>query len=263
MQWYYAEAGEKAGPFEEKDFQELVKTGKVTENTLVWNETMKDWIAYASLGNKPEPVPVQTTPESTVSDTAAIQTKDTGVCCECGASFSTDDMIQYEGSTVCAQCKPVFFQRLQEGAVLPGVFEYGGFWIRFGAKFVDGLILGVINMVISMIGFAALMGAASTGTPQPFSPVQFLIWGLQMGASLSYTVFFLGKFGATPGKMACRLKVIRSDGSPVTYGRAVGRYFAEMLSGLIMNIGYIMAAFDDEKRTLHDRICDTRVIKKQ
>ena len=74
-------------------------------------------------------------------------------------------------------------------------------------------------------------------------------------------MFFLGKFGATPGKMACKLKVVRPDGERISYARALGRHFAEMLSGIILYIGYIMAAFDEEKRTLHDRICDTRVIK--
>jgi len=47
----------------------------------------------------------------------------------------------------------------------------------------------------------------------------------------------------------------------VSYGRAAGRYFAKMLSGIIMGIGYIMAGFDSQKRALHDMICDTRVIK--
>jgi uncharacterized RDD family membrane protein YckC len=49
---------------------------------------------------------------------------------------------------------------------------------------------------------------------------------------------------------------------PVSYGRAFGRYFGTWLSGLTLGIGYIMAAFDDQKRSLHDRVCDTRVIKK-
>ena len=39
-------------------------------------------------------------------------------------------------------------------------------------------------------------------------------------------------------------------------------FFAEMLSGMILGIGYLMAAFDDEKRALHDRICDTRVVRR-
>jgi uncharacterized RDD family membrane protein YckC len=61
--------------------------------------------------------------------------------------------------------------------------------------------------------------------------------------------------------MACKLKVIRPDGEPITYMRAFGRHFAEVLSALILLMGYIMAGFDDQKRTLHDRICDTRVVK--
>ena len=77
-----------------------------------------------------------------------------------------------------------------------------------------------------------------------------------------YTTFFVGKFGGTPGKLALGLRIIRADGSRVSYGRAFGRFFAEILSGLILDIGYIMAAFDDEKRSLHDRICDTRVVFK-
>ena len=81
--------------------------------------------------------------------------------------------------------------------------------------------------------------------------------------SFGYEVFFIGKFGATPGKMACSIKVINADGSKVSYLKALGRVFAYFLSGLILGIGYIMAAFDDEKRALHDRICNTRVILKK
>jgi uncharacterized RDD family membrane protein YckC len=61
--------------------------------------------------------------------------------------------------------------------------------------------------------------------------------------------------------MAMGLKLVRSDGSGLSYGRIVGRYFSEWISGLIFCIGYIMVAFDEQKRGLHDRICDTRVIK--
>lgn len=47
----------------------------------------------------------------------------------------------------------------------------------------------------------------------------------------------------------------------ITYLHALGRYFAEIVSAMPLNIGYIMAAFDDEKRSLHDHLCTTRVIK--
>jgi uncharacterized RDD family membrane protein YckC len=60
--------------------------------------------------------------------------------------------------------------------------------------------------------------------------------------------------------MALGLKVIRADGGPISAGLALGRYLAQILSALIFGIGYIIAGFDSEKRSLHDRICDTRVI---
>ena len=76
-----------------------------------------------------------------------------------------------------------------------------------------------------------------------------------------YDSWFVGKYAATPGKMACKLKVVMADSARVSFGRAVGRHFAKYISGLILCIGFLMAGFDDQKRTLHDRICDTRVIK--
>jgi uncharacterized RDD family membrane protein YckC len=60
--------------------------------------------------------------------------------------------------------------------------------------------------------------------------------------------------------MALSLKVVRADGSKVSYMRAFGRAAAEIVSGILLLIGYIIAGFDDEKRALHDRMCDTRVV---
>jgi uncharacterized RDD family membrane protein YckC len=82
--------------------------------------------------------------------------------------------------------------------------------------------------------------------------------GIALGAA--YEVYFLSAHGATPGKMALGLRVIRPDGGPISPMLALGRHFALWISAIILMIGYIMAAFDAEKRALHDRICETRVI---
>ena len=76
----------------------------------------------------------------------------------------------------------------------------------------------------------------------------------------TYEVCFLGRFGATPGKMVCRLRVVGPDHTRLTYTRALARHFAGMLSLLTLLIGYLIAAFDSEKRALHDHICNTRVV---
>jgi uncharacterized RDD family membrane protein YckC len=107
--------------------------------------------------------------------------------------------------------------------------------------------------------------SATTGGGGGSPLLSFLQLILQIGTivfNVVYSGFFLGKYGATLGKMACKLKVVTADGQPVTYGRAFGRGAAEMISWLFCRIGYIIAGFDGEKRALHDRICSTRVVYK-
>jgi uncharacterized RDD family membrane protein YckC len=79
---------------------------------------------------------------------------------------------------------------------------------------------------------------------------------------LAYEVFFVGRFGGTPGKLLLHLRIVRSDFSRVTYSRAAIRFFGLLISDLTMYIGYIMVAFDPQRRALHDYIADTRVIKR-
>jgi uncharacterized RDD family membrane protein YckC len=84
-------------------------------------------------------------------------------------------------------------------------------------------------------------------------------------------VLMLKYRSATLGKMACGLKVIRSDGRTLGWGVCFGRFFMwnVVASGIpninivLMLVSSIMLGVDDEKRALHDRVCDTRVIYKQ
>ena len=83
---------------------------------------------------------------------------------------------------------------------------------------------------------------------------------INIAVNVAYEVYFLTSRGATLGKMALGLRVVTADGGPITAGLALGRYASTVLSAFTLMIGYIMAAFDDQKRALHDRICNTRVI---
>jgi uncharacterized RDD family membrane protein YckC len=172
------------------------------------------------------------------------------ICSQCGLVFRKDELIKFGDSLVCAGCKPMYVQRLREGVIPAGEMVYGGFWIRFGAKFIDGIIVGIAGFLLGLLG--GFVG----GRVAPLI-ANLAAWVL----NIAYVIYFLGKYSATPGKMACGLKVVRPDGEAISYGRACGRFFAEFLSSLILGIGYIIAAFDKEKRSLHDRICDTRVVK--
>jgi uncharacterized RDD family membrane protein YckC len=166
--------------------------------------------------------------------------------------YFDDELIQFGDALVCGKCKPLFVQKLREGVTVSGEMVYAGFWIRFGAKIIDGVILTVVGFVLAFLASYLIRHAVVSTVLQ--NTISFVL-------SVSYGTYFLGKYSATPGKMACGLKIVRSDGERVSYARACGRVFAEILSSLILCIGYIMAALDEEKRALHDRICDTRVIR--
>jgi len=273
MPWYYAEGGAQNGPVAEEEFAELVRVGKVRADSLVWREGMANWQPYSTVAEPSPgaPPPVLSSPPST----APISTSEV-VCHECGTVVAKENAIQYGSIWVCANCKPVFVQKLREGARVPvaaaGQLDYAGFWIRFGAKFIDNLILMVVVLVpFVIIMFVWLIPSmtsrsfgAAAGGPDPMLQLMLQI-GFQFGywaVLVGYSTFFLGKYGATPGKMACGLKVVMSDGSKISYGRAFGRGMAELLSNVLCSIGYIIAAFDDQKRALHDHMCDTRVVRK-
>jgi uncharacterized RDD family membrane protein YckC len=138
-------------------------------------------------------------------------------------------------------------------------FVYGGFWIRSLAYIIDAILIGAIRSIILIpLGIGII--------ERPFaSPWFFMHLGQAelagVALSLCYFVFFWTQYGATPGKMILKLKVVNPLGGPITVGQAVGRYFSQILSGLIFGIGFMMAGWDEEKRALHDRLCDTRVIR--
>jgi uncharacterized RDD family membrane protein YckC len=159
-----------------------------------------------------------------------------------------------------------------QGSQVPGTARhFGGFWIRFVAIIIDAIILGVVSAIIRIpLGLA--IGGVGLGLGRNPDPSQVLAalpaimslagmsFLIQLAISLSYEVYFLSTRGATPGKMALGLKVIRADGSPISAGLAAGRFFAKYLSFLTLCIGFIIAGFDREKRSLHDHICGTRVV---
>ncbi len=250
MQWYYAVGKEQMGPVTEEEFQALVNEGKIKSKTLVWNPNMANWDEYARV--------------MTGGTTEAGAAEDSGksFCSECGRAFSREEMIQYGDSWVCAGCKPIFVQKLKEGMSVSGAMEFAGFWLRFGAKFIDWIIVGVANTILSFAAGIIMFPALSSPDSLAAVILPFILQLFQFAITAVYTTWFLGKYAATPGKMACGIKVVTGDGDKVSYLRALGRYFAEMLSAIILCIGYIMAAFDEQKRALHDRICDTRVIRK-
>jgi uncharacterized RDD family membrane protein YckC len=244
MSYYYVQDGERRGPIPRERLNQLVEEGTLPADVLIWSEGMSEWAPY----------PGAQAPEESPSLGGLT-------CSVCSRSFPMDDVIRIQGSTVCATCKPTFMQRIREGASVPGAVEYGGFWLRFAAKFIDWLFFYVIQTALNFLLVPLIISAGTNESAMILAMLLMLL--ASYGVMFLYNTLFIGRFAATPGKMLCQLRVVTSEGGRVTYLRAFARSVAEVVSAAIMLIGYIIAAFDKEKRTLHDRMCDTRVIKRR
>lgn len=248
MNWFYAEGGKQLGPVSKEEFDSMVQSGQIGPGTLVWHDGMKDWQPLRSLSVE-------------IEDPLNPKVR----CSECFKEIAEDEAIKYRDVWVCASCKNAFFQKVREGQNVSGRFEYVGFWPRVGAKLIDAVILWIAEMVVMIpLWVSTFRQVFSGGEPGPAMPFfSLFIYPVVFGLSIGYNVYFLGKYSATPGKMVMGLKVITSDGSSLTYTKGLVRALAEMLSGLICYIGYLMVAFDaEEHKALHDMICDTRVVRK-
>ena len=299
MEWYYSENNQQRGPVDDAQFAVFVQQGIIRPETLVWNAGMSDWKTYADV----------MTSSGTGAGTLGSPAGGGGVfgggfepygaaasvCSQCGRAFPPAEMIQYGSQMICAECKPGFFQRISEGGVLQGELHYAGFWIRALALIIDSLLLGFVAGALAAT-YALTVGRGIfeafqlwSGNPEDFAPILPYLGGMlpfifiYLVVYVWFYVYFVGKRGATPGKQALKLQIVRGDGSPMTYMRAFGRMCAYMLNGLVGAIAsqivglipllgpllsipvsyfpYIMAGVDTEKRALHDRICDTRVIR--
>jgi uncharacterized RDD family membrane protein YckC len=160
----------------------------------------------------------------------------------------------------------------------PLAWRYGGFWIRFGARFIDGLVFMVPILIFAAVLIPNLIRTGSqasnpASTPNPafaaFGLITVILVFLLAGGC--YEILMLRYRSATLGKMACGLKVIRADGRSLNWAVCFGRFFMwnvvtsgiPYLNSVLMLVSAIMLGVDDEKRALHDRVCDTRVIYKQ
>jgi uncharacterized RDD family membrane protein YckC len=146
------------------------------------------------------------------------------------------------------------------GAVLP-VGETAGFGIRLGAYLIDSIILGIaVILIVFLTGvLAAVIAPKSPGFAGLLS---VLGWLLGMAAGIGYLLVPWARSGITPGKKLLKLKIVSEDGiEPLGYRKAGLRILGYMASGMIFYVGFIMVAFTEGHKGLHDMIAGTRVVK--
>ncbi len=172
------------------------------------------------------------------------------VCTGCGTA----------NQATSAYCHKCGLQLPQEAAIGPAI-RPAGLWIRVTAFIIDQLFLIVVGIIFFFVN----------GTQQAVSAVDLWagfgvidIWWdviVPLAIEAVYFTVAIGVWGRTIGKAAMRVKVVRTDGSRVSIGRAFGRYLAYILNWMTVGIGFLVIALNPQKRGLHDLIVDTRVVK--
>jgi uncharacterized RDD family membrane protein YckC len=121
---------------------------------------------------------------------------------------------------------------------------YAGFWRRFAALFIDGIVLAIIGAILN-----GVLGQGSG-----------LAQALGIVVSFGYFIYFFTSTGQSLGAKVMGIKVVSVNGGLLTMGSAIIRIIGTYVSGAILGIGYLWMLWDGRKQTLHDKMANSLVV---
>ena len=157
-----------------------------------------------------------------------------------------------------------------------GPWQLAGWWSRVGAALIDGFVIGAIATILlvllAAIGATGFIADDTAGVITLM--VSLFVGGLcALVAALIYAPLMMAKTnGKTLGRMAVGIRVVRANGRPIDFGWAMLREVAvkwllfnvvgsSLTLGLAPLVDVLWPLWDEENRTLHDMVVDSRVIK--
>jgi uncharacterized RDD family membrane protein YckC len=182
-------------------------------------------------------------------------------CTQCGGK--NDDQARF-----CTSCGAAIQaigekQDLQRTTATRAKVQYAGFWRRVGAWFIDGLIMTPVSWGIY---FLTIMIGASVAEDEDLGAGIGVFIGAIVLIILAWIYFAIMESSskqATLGKMALGIIVTDLEGQRISFGKATGRHFSKIVSGIILYIGFIMVAFTEKKQGLHDMMAGCLVVVKR
>lgn len=236
MEIWIGRDGERHGPYKEDDVRQWLRSGQISREDLAWYEGLADWQPLSVLF----PDEVRNAPVA--------------------------------GNPYSAPTAPLQSLPQTTAAALE---DHAGFWKRVAAYILDAIILYIPQMLVekSFGGDAAkaLLQQAtldSVGNPDAMMAANMHYYSTMWPAMLIMLVIGVLYFAVcesstwqgTLGKLALGIRVTDLQGNRISFPRALGRYFAKILSAIILGIGFLMVAWTQRKQGLHDLIVGTLVL---
>lgn len=255
MQWYYAIDDQRLGPVSHAELERLIDKGSVIGRSLVWRKGMDQWETLDAVKiREPElfsPVPPPLPPS----------------VAEAGPAESAEPERVRRVPTLEPEAAD---------AAVPEVLLYAGFWRRFGAHLADlaiwWFVWQIFTGIVGTVWFPEAMAIAQKGPSHQAKPEELIpllqLFAASVGVgvvwALIYDLMFIPKLGATPGKLLFGLRVVTAGGKPIGALKVAGRCLCKGVAGLpTLCLGYLIVAFDEQKRGLHDHFSGTRIVLKR
>ena len=137
--------------------------------------------------------------------------------------------------------------------------EKAGFFIRFIAYMIDNVLLTIAIWIVAAIALAGSLALMNNQTI--VLAISLLSWVIMLIVYFGYFIYFYGTSGQTFGKKMLNIKVVSTDGTPLTYKKGLLRVIGYIIASIPIYIGFIWMLFDKNKQNWEDKIANTYVVK--
>lgn len=250
--WYYVDRHQqRQGPVDPEIIREAYRGGQITGDSLVWREGMGQWAPIRQFELEFD-----------------LEDEPSSLAMPIAPPYSTGPSPSSVGSPYAPPTSNLVgrYQPVDDGPVV-----YAGFWRRYAASVIDGLIFGALMVVLLLVLFGiGGVGLRAFSDPNAMSggfAVAFLLLVYVLPIVLQaiyFTWMQASESQATFGKRAVGIKVA-SRGERMTVGRSFGRwaayFFLHLFScGITTLVSAFMVGLTERKQSLHDMMVDTTVV---
>jgi uncharacterized RDD family membrane protein YckC len=290
MNWFYADGTQQKGPVSEVELASLVQQGAIKAETLVWREGQPDWqplgrvrpdlaattgapvIGGLAVPEQGKDLLVQQMREGVVTGPLTAGVQYVGFWWRVLARF-IDNLVV--GAVTCMFAMPIAMVLGASGTLRSSGDDFGA---EFKMQLISQGISQLITWTIGAVYFTWMTGRYSAtlgklalgfkvvtedGMPLTYAR-SFGRWAADqlLGWVIASTIVTIPVLLVLVPAIGGVGNIFERGNELLLGGWMLALFGAVIVGGLVGAFPWWMAAFDDEKRALHDRVCATRVVRK-